>query len=177
MTRVEAYRQDAEYAFGELLKSVEGLTKAESWAVLPSADDDYLHSDGSIHGLVLHIAGSKWAYASIGFRNTEIRWRDMAEQVASFEPSWPAALDYLCKGHEYWMASWADLTEDDLDRMIPTNYKEDWPAWRMIQQMNFHDTYHAGQIAVVRYATKGSSTPPPSCAEDIRTYCRDSKHW
>lgn len=177
MTRIDAYRQDSAYAFGELMKALDGVTEGEAWAVLPSADDDYLHSDGSIHGLVMHIATCKWAYGSISFRNTEIRWSDLANQVESFEPSWPAAVDFLKRGHDYWMSCLADLTEEDMDRMVPTNYKEDWPIWRMIQQMSYHDTYHAGQIEVVRYGTVESNVKPPSVALDIRTYCKDSKHW
>lgn len=177
MTRVEAYRRDAEYAFRELLKAVEGLTERHSWAMLPPGADDYLHTDGSIHGVVLHLASVKWAYGSICFRNSEIRWRDIADHIEAFEPSWQGALDYLKEGQEYWMLGWATLTEGHLDNIVPTNYKEDLPAWRMIQIMNHHDAYHAGQIAVIRYATVETDTHPMSQAEDIRQHCRESKHW
>lgn len=177
MTRIEAYRQDAEYAFGELIQSLEGLTQEQAWAVLPPAEDEYLHTDGSIQGVVLHIASGKWVYGSISFRNTEIRWRDAADQIEIFEPSWTGALDYLTQGHAYWMASWATLTEEELDRDVPTNFATDRPAGQMIQMMNHHDSYHAGQIAILRYATGLATEPPPSYAEDIRKYCRESKHW
>ncbi len=177
MTRIEAYRRDAEYAFSELQKALDGLSEGHAWAVLPPAAEDYLHTDGSIQGVVLHVASGKWVYGSISFRNTEIRWRDAAEQIEAFEPSWAGALDYLKRGHEYWMASWASLTEEDLDREVPTNYATDLPAWRMIQIMNHHDSYHAGQVATMRYTTTSTMKPPTSYAEDIRKYCADSKHW
>ena len=177
MTRVEAYRQDAEYAFGELLTALDGLTEQQAWDVLPAAEDDYLHTDGSIQGVVLHMASGKWVYGRIGFRNTEIRWRDAADQIASFEPTWAGALDYLKRGQEYWLACWASLVEEEMDQVIPTNFSTDRTAAQMIQMMNHHDSYHAGQIALLRYSTQPSAGPPPSYAEDIRKYCRESKYW
>ena len=74
------------------------------------------------------------------------------------------------------MASWADI--EDLETMRPTNWKVgECPAWKIIQTMNQHDAYHAGQIAVLRYGCPPSNVPPVSEADDVRKYCRDSAHW
>ncbi len=175
MTLLDLLKSDAEYAYAELLKSIEGVTEPQAWTILPNNGPDYLHTDGSIQGIVLHICSTRWAYASICFRNTEIRWRDIADQMEQFEPSWDKAIDYLKRGHEYWMASWANI--EDLNEMRPTNWKEDRPAWQILQIASQHDSYHAGQIALLRYAVGDSQTPPPPYAEDIRKYCQDSKHW
>jgi uncharacterized damage-inducible protein DinB len=177
MTAVELLKSDAAYGFSEFMKALEGITEKQAWAVLPPVGEEYLHTDGSIHGIVLHCAGVKFMYGSICFRNTEMRWRDLANQIEAFEPSWEAALDYLARSHEYWLASWAHLTDSDLETMVPTNFKQDWPAWKIIRMMSQHDSYHAGQIAVLRYASLESELKPPSCAEDVRTYCRESVHW
>lgn len=40
-----------------------------------------------------------------------------------------------------------------------------------------HDSYHAGQIVVIRYATTPSPHPPLSVAEDIRKYCAELPTW
>ncbi len=177
MTAVDLLRSDAEYAFGEVLKSLEGLDEGHAWAVLPPAENDFLYTDGSVQGLVLHLATCKRAYASICFRDTELRWRDIAEEVEQFEPSWPAAQDYLSKSHRYWLESWVDLTDARLAEMRPTNWGSDRAAWKILQIMSQHDSYHAGQITVVRYATKVASDRPASLAEDIRRCCRGSVHW
>jgi len=176
MTAIELLKRDAEYAFGELTKSLEGVTEGQAWSVLPNHGPDYLHTDGSIYGIALHIAGLKWAYGSICFRNTELRWRDIADQMEAFEPSWEAALDYLRRGHEYWMAGWANIT--DLEAMHPTNWQRgDCPAWEILQITSQHDSYHAGQIVVLRYGVGETDVKPASAAEDIRTYCQESPHW
>lgn len=177
MTVVDLLKSDAEFGYSELRKTLEDIAEAHTWAKLPPAEDDYLHSDGSIYGIALHTATCKRAYGSICFRNTELRWRDVADEVEKFEFSWSATLEYLDLAHRYWMESWADLTDDRLEEMRPTNFKSDWPAWKLIRLMNHHDSYHAGQIAVIRYATKAAGAHPGSQAEDIRKYCSDSVHW
>jgi uncharacterized damage-inducible protein DinB len=177
MTAIDQLKLDAAYGFAEFVKACEGVSEPLAWGILPAAGDEYLHTDGSIHSIVLHCASVKWMYGSICFRNTEIRWRDIAEQMDGFEPSWDAALDYCAKAHVYWMESWADLTDDRLEEMRPTNYTSDWPARRLIQMMNHHDSYHAGQITVLRYGVRSTDQRPPSVAEDVRKYCSESKHW
>ena len=177
MKSVDVLKAAADLAFKELTTALEGVTEAESWAVLQPAADDYLHSDGSVHGITLHIATCKMLYGSCAFRNLEIRWRDLADEVEKFEPSWPTAMEYLSKAQKYWLDTWADLTDDDLDREFPRFRGELWPAWKLIETVIQHDVYHSGQIALIRYATQGSSTPPPSVAEDIRKYCADLPSW
>ncbi|MBX3117573.1 MAG: DinB family protein [Fimbriimonadaceae bacterium] len=177
MTAIDLLKLDAEYGFKQLMEALEGITQPQAWAKLTPQGKEYLHTDGSVQGIALHIASVKWAYASITFRNTELRWHQIADQMEAFEPSWDGALDYLKRGHDYWMASWADLKEEELEEMRPTNYKKELPAWRMIQIMNQHDAYHAGQIATIRYAAGESDTPPMSYAEDIRGSCQDSAAW
>ncbi|RYG22023.1 DinB family protein [bacterium] len=176
MTVFEMLKEGAEKGYQELMTSLEGVTEEQAWAVLPNQGPDYLHSGGSIYSVTMHVASLKWVYGSICFRNTEIRWRDAADQIEAFEPSWTAALDYLERGHQYWMESWAGLA--DFEEMRPTNWKSgDWPAWKIIQFCSQHDAYHAGQIAVFRYGCAPSDVRPASEAEEIRKYCRDSIHW
>jgi uncharacterized damage-inducible protein DinB len=171
MTAVELLRQECAMAWDELRESLEGVGQAQAWAVLPQGGPDYLHSDGSIHGIALHVATCKFAYASIGFRNAEVRWRDLAERVGAFEPDWKAARAFLDEAHAYWEASWRDWDDEDLEREVPHFSGKTWPAWKIVRMMTFHDGYHAGQIAMLRYAVGESSAPPPSVAEDICTHC------
>lgn len=175
MTLLELLKQDAENAWNELQDSLKDVSETHAWAVLPNAGSDYLHSDGSIQGIALHVACGKWINGSICFRDTEIRWRDLRDQVAAFEPSWEAALEYLRRAYEYWMASWAELK--DVEEIRPTGWRKDVPAWRIIQIITRHDSYHAGQIAVLRYANGESTEKPPSVAEDIQTHCRELAAW
>ena len=176
-TAVQLLKSDAEYGFSEFMKALEGVTEKQAWAVLPAAGDEYMHTDGSIHSIVLHVAGGKFMNGSICFRQTEMRWRDLADQIGAFEPSWDAALDYLAKSHEYWLSSWEHLQDSELEEMVPTYFKNDRPALQIIRMVNHHDSYHAGQIAVLRYALLESDVKPPSAAEDVRQSCSELRHW
>lgn len=177
MTTVEHLRLNAEFAFSEFMTALDGVTQGQAWSVLPQGGPDFIHSDGSIHGVVLHVATCKFAYGSIGFRNSEIRWRDMAEKVETFEPDWASALDYLREAQAYWMDCWSGLTDSDLQTEIPHFSGKMWSTWRILQMVTHHDSYHGGQIALLRYAVGESTTPPPSVAEDIRKYCVDLPSW
>jgi uncharacterized damage-inducible protein DinB len=177
MTAIEILKSLSDLAFETFTEALDGVTQAQSWAVLPQGGPDYLHTDGSIHGITLHVASCMAMYASAGFRNTEIRWRDCAERLESFEPNWDAAREYLHETHRYWMESWANLREEELETEIQHPQGKMVPAWRIIRLMIHHYEYHGGQIAMLRYACGESETPPPSYAEDIRKYCADSVSW
>lgn len=171
----EMLKRSADWGAKQFMDSLEGVTQGQAWAQLPQGGPDYLHSDATIHGIALHVAGCKMMYGSIAFRGTEIRWRDLADRFEAFEPDWEQAMAFVREADAYWRASWAEVT--DFEALVPTNYKEPWPAWRFIEQMSHHDSYHAGQIAVLRYAIGESEVPPPSSAADVRQYCSDSVHW
>ncbi|MFI5384887.1 MAG: DinB family protein [Fimbriimonadales bacterium] len=177
MKTVDLLKHESGFVFSELLTTLDGLTEGQAWAVLPQGGSDYLHSDGSIHGIALHIASCKRMYGSVGFRNTEVRWRDCANEIEKFEPSWPAALEYLHESQRYWLGTWATLGDDDLDAERPHFRGRNWPAWKIIATMIHHDSYHAGQIAVLRYAIGESEVPPPSVAADIRQCCAELPSW
>lgn len=177
MTKIEVLRGDAEYAFSEFMQSIEGVTEAQAWAALPNLGPDYLHSDGSIHGLVHHVAGGKKINGSVCFRDCEFRWRDIYADAQRLEPSWEKAVEYLKECHRYWMDSWADMTDDRLDEMRPTNWKTDRTVLDILRVIIHHDTHHTGQIAVIRYGAPESTIPPPSVADDILKYCRDLPNW
>ncbi len=177
MRSVELLRADAEYAFERLVETLSGVERPQAWAILPEVGLDFIHTDGSIQGVVLHIAGGKRMYGSVGFRDSELRWRDVAAQMDAFEPDWDAAMAYLHASHRYWMDAWAGLTDGDLESLRPIPSGGERPAWRIVELLNHHDSYHAGQIALLRYAVGTTDVPPPTSGDDIRKYCADLPHW
>lgn len=178
MTAVDLLAREAEIAFHDLLESLKGLTQQQAWGRVEAANsDDYLNTDGSVQGVALHVATCKKAYGSFAFRNSELRWRDIAEEVEPFEKSWEHAQDYLKKAHAYWLSTWHNLADGSLESEALHFSGKQWPVWKLIQTVIHHDQYHAGQITIVRYAAKPTDLPPPSQAEDIRTYCKDLPTW
>lgn len=177
MTAVELLRLQSAAAYSELRNAIQDLTEQQAWAILPPAADDYLNTDGSVQGMVLHVATGKFMYAGAAFRPGEIRWRDLAARLDEFEPSWAAAADYLEEAQAYWLDAWSGLSDSDLSVERGHFSGSNWPTWKIIHTVTAHDSYHAGQVAVIRYATANAEVPPPRYAEDIRTYCRDLPTW
>lgn len=177
MTTVELLRKEAEIAFADLLLSIEGLDEKRAWGRLEGSSEEYLNTDGSVQGMMLHVACCKKAYGSFAFRDCELRWRDLATEIEPEEATWNSAKDYLLKAQEYWLASWDNLADAELEQEVLHFSGKMWPAWKIITTVTHHDQYHAGQIAIVRFAGKPSDVPPPTTAEDIRTYCKDLPTW
>jgi len=174
---IELLRADAESAFAGLRETLADVSEGHAWARLPEGGRDFLHTDASIQGIVLHVAAGKRMYGGVGFGGTTARWRDVAAQMDAFEPDWNAALLYLDASHRAWMDAWAGLRDEELDGPRPRPQGDAWPAWRILQTVSHHDSYHAGQIAVLRYAVGESGVPPPRYGDDIRQYCAELPHW
>lgn len=177
MRSIELLRVDAEYAFGRLRETLEGVGERHAWARLSEGGRDFLHTDASIQGVVLHVAAGKRMYASAGFRGMATRWRDVAAQMDRFEPDWGAALGYLDECHADLMDAWAGWADEDLERPVRRPQGDEWPARRVFETLSHHDSYHAGQIAVLRYALGETDAPPPSYADDIRQHCAELPSW
>ena len=163
--------------FNDLKEAFEGLDERGSWMRLPPREGDYLHSDGSILGQVTHVAGCKVLYGSAGFHDLQIRLREITERTIQIGSDWTAAKTYLEEGHQYWLECWQHLTEGELDTMIPTNWGDEWPLWKMITNMASHDSYHAGQIALTRTVAQPVDTPPPPISDAEIAFLKTFKAW
>ncbi|MBA3725203.1 MAG: DinB family protein [Armatimonadetes bacterium] len=177
MTTVEYLRHLSQFAHNEVVEALDGVTEKQAWAVLPQRGSDYLHSDGSIHGITLHIASAKIMYASMSFRNTEIRLARLRRAYREVRAKLAAALDYLGESQRYWLETWKSLTDDELTREVDHFSGRKWPVWQAIRTMIHHDSWHGGQLVVLRYACPEFDQRPPSVAEDIRTHCGELPSW
>ncbi|MFN8140188.1 MAG: DinB family protein [Fimbriimonadales bacterium] len=177
MTTIGHLREATNLAFESLLAAIEGVTEPISFFRPTGASEEHLHTDGSIHMIVLHAACVKYMCGSVGFRNTEIRWSQLADRIENFEPNWGAAVEFLNEAHKYWLDLWSHLSDEQLTMEIPTNYGTTAPAWRIIRLVHHHDSYHAGQIAAIRYIATPTTEKPLSQAEDIRQHCKEMIAW
>lgn len=175
MTPIELLKLQADEAFKELMDSIEGLSEGQAWARLTYLPDEYLHSEGSIMSIVAHIAGAKHVYGSAAYRDLEVRWRDTVERLESFWPSWEEARKFLVETHEYWLSTWAD--EEDVTRLVKRFNGQDWPSWKIISTMSHHDSYHAGQIQLMRATLAPTDVPPPQEGDLWRQYCGELYAW
>jgi uncharacterized damage-inducible protein DinB len=154
--------QQSQASYQELLDSLDGVSEALSWAVPNLKQGEYLHTEG-ILSIIVHVAGCKVMYGSAAFRNLEHRWRDVKAKIDPLWPSLEAAKAYLQEAQEYWLSSWAG--EEDFNRLVKTNWNDDWPAWKVLWMVQHHDAYHAGQVQLLRTMLQPTDIPPPSETE------------
>ena len=162
-------------SWGTLLESIDGLTAEQSWASLQLQPGEYLNTEGSILSQIAHVANGKIIFASVGFRETELRWRELSPKIDSLWPSLDAVVGWLHEAHAYWMASWAEV--EDLEAERPHFNGSTRPGWKLVATGIHHDHYHAGQIQLQRAILAPSSTPPPPEGALWEKYCKDFPCW
>ncbi len=177
MTAVGLLRLDAEREFDGLLDVLYDVTEGQAWAVSASEGPGYLHTNGSILGIVRHLAVCKVMYASAAFRDVEVRWRDCAQALEELGAGWDPNLEYLRQSQAYWLSSWDDLSDGDLSVSRRTNWGDEWPTWQIIATISHHDSYHAGQIALLNTALPPSAVPPPSEVDDMKKHFGNHPTW
>ncbi len=175
MTDRDTLLKLSDLAWETLLGSIDGLTQEQSWAPLELQPGEYLHTEGSILSQIAHVANGKIIYASVGFRNTEVRWRELSPKIDSIWPNLDAVVQWLHEAHTYWKNSWADV--EDLEEERPNFRGALVPGWKLIATGIHHDHYHAGQIQLQRVILPPSSTPPPPEGDLWQKYCEEFPCW
>lgn len=165
----------AQLGWEALLESLEGLTEEVAWGSIDLRPGEYLHTEGSILSQIAHVANGKIIYGSVGFRDTEVRWRDLSPKIDSLWPSLQAVVGWLHDAHAYWMESWSKT--EDLEQEWPHFRGNLVPAWKLIATVTNHDHYHAGQIHQARAIVAPSTTPPPPEGALWQTYCEKYSCW
>ncbi|HLO97859.1 MAG TPA: DinB family protein, partial [Fimbriimonas sp.] len=110
-----------------------------------------------------------------GFRDTDVRWRELSPKIDSLWPNLDAVVAWLNEAHQYWMDSWANVEDFELER--PRFNGAMVPGWKLIATVTNHDHYHAGQIQLQRAILAPSDTPPPPEGDLWETYCKDFPCW
>jgi hypothetical protein len=105
-----------------------------------------------------HIAMCKVMYHEHAFGPGELTWLTIETPGTPHD-----ALDMLDAGHSLLTEDLAELDDTDLERPVPTNWGEEWPAWRIFWTMIHHDAHHGGEISALRdlYAGTHRTGPDP----------------
>lgn len=165
----------SENAYRDLKGALEGLTEEQSWASVSLLPGEYLHSEGSILSQIAHVANGKFIYASVGFRSTEIRWRELSPQIDAIWPSLSGVVGWLDEAHTYFMESWNSV--EDFEELRPRFCGKMLPGWELVSTVIGHDHYHAGQIQLMRSSLEPSSVAPAKEGDLWETYCKDFPCW
>jgi uncharacterized damage-inducible protein DinB len=177
MDAISLLKLQAGLAYAELQEIIAGIEQPLAWAVAPLKEGEYLHDTGSIHGVVMHLAECKVGYASTGFRNLEIRQRDILARMEAVGSDWNAAKKWLEEAQAYWLDCWAHLTPEDLEKEVPIHGGRTRAIWKIISTMSCHDSYHAGQIELLKSTLSPTDVEPPSMADLTRPHVVDLPEW
>lgn len=156
-------------------ESIDGLTEGLAWASVECQPGEYLHTEGSILSQIAHVANGKIIYGSVGFRETEVRWRALSPKIDSLWPNLDAVVAWLYEAHDYWMNCWVEVDYLDSDRLRFDGSLH--PGWKLVATGIHHDHYHAGQIQLQRAILAPSSIPPPPEGVLWEKYCKEFPCW
>ena len=92
----------------------------------------------------LHLAGVNYLYWDYAFGTASL----------SFDLEMPGdaaeATDWLFASHQPVVDALADLTDTDLDKLVPTNWGEEWPIHRVIIALINEQVHHGAEISLLR---------------------------
>ena len=106
--------------------------------------EQFLDPISTIEFKVVHLAQNKQKYNEYAFREGSLNWTYLEC------PEWPNCIDYLKKTQRSLVKSLQNLTDEQLDNMVPTHWGELWSIKRIISTMIYHDAYHFGQINTIK---------------------------
>jgi hypothetical protein len=160
---VDLLAREMSETFHDMRSRLHGLTEDEffwepvpaSWTVFRDErgrwDHHYEDPDPepapftTIAWRLTHVAMCKVMYHEHAFGPRELTWLTIET------PGTPAeALEMLDRGHALLTEDLVELEDADLERPVPTNWGEAWPAWRIIWTMIHHDAHHGGEIGALR---------------------------
>jgi hypothetical protein len=177
MNACHALRQEAALSHKLLTDTLSDISEPLSWAQIQVLPPAYLHTNGTIIAIVQHIAVCKIIYGSTAFRSTEIRWRDCFDRLEAIATSWEGTRAYLEEAHQYWMSTWSDLQDDELEDEKKRFDHALWPAWKLIATVTHHDGWHGGQIALLASVLEPTDQPPDLKLDEERQYVKDLPTW
>lgn len=111
----------------------------------------------------------------MGFRDTEVRWRELSPKIDSIWPNLAEVVGWLHEAHDFWMKSWAECEDLDADRQRFDGSLH--PGRKLIATVMNHDHYHAGQIHLQRAILASTLTPPPPEGALWEKYCKEYPCW
>jgi hypothetical protein len=92
-----------------------------------------------------HVASCKVMYHEWGFGPGRLSWPELEVPHTATAP-----VELLERGQAVLLADLDSLRKADLDGQRPTNWGDQWPAWRILWTMADHDALHGGAIGQLR---------------------------
>lgn len=135
-------------AWNELRDALDGVGDDEAAAFRLAnwpRHDDWSGEDGSISGIVFHVAAWKQAYAE-GLETGE--WGD-EKVVLPEDDSWTGRLAWLNEGNDRLLCALRRHEEDEATSVLVNDRPYTLPAI-FLDAMAHHDVYHAAQINYLR---------------------------
>jgi uncharacterized damage-inducible protein DinB len=134
--------------------------KPEDWTWIPP------EGDRSIQLIVEHIGVCKIMYENHAFGDAKLSWDDQLVEDESVLWTIPSAIRWLRDCNSRWRTSVAALTDEELLRPRKAHWGEMKETRFIISAMIEHDTYHAGEINLLRSLHGGENS------RDGRDYAR-----
>ena len=94
---------------------------------------------------LVHVVECKLMYHEYAFGPAKLTFPEINSAHTARD-----AITRLEEGHRLLSRDLAALADADLERMVLTNWGEEWPAWRIFWTMIDHDIQHGAEIGALR---------------------------
>ena len=94
---------------------------------------------------LVHLASCKVMYHEYAFGAQRLTFPDLTIPHTAHD-----TICWLEEGHRLLEADLSMMVNDDLNRLVLTNWGEQWPAWRIFWVMLSHDIQHGAEIGCLR---------------------------
>ena len=94
---------------------------------------------------LVHVATCKIMYHEYAFGDQTLTWDNIVIPHTADE-----AISLLEEGHKRLKDVLVKLTDTDLEKMVYTNWGEQWPIQKIFWVMISHDLHHGGEIGCMR---------------------------
>lgn len=146
---------------------------ADCWTVHPRSESRGVNADGSGEWVIdydpsqprpapfttiawrtLHIASVNYLYWDYAFGSASLTF-DLELPGDAQE-----ATDWLFASHQPITDALEGLTDTDIDKLVPTNWGEEWPIHQVIGTLITEQVHHGAEISLLRdlYRNRGSLT-------------------
>ncbi len=94
---------------------------------------------------IAHLHACKFMYYEYAFGEGKLTWDEIYTPHTATE-----AITMLEDAHRRLRQLLNDLDETDMEEMVPTNWGDLWPTWRIFWVMILHDLQHGAEIGCLR---------------------------
>jgi len=155
-SRAEMSRYLLDYAYGAMVRHLDGITLEEAL---------YVPEGGyrSVLGTLKHAAGWSHVYRSYAFDPSPRHWNEITwphglrDTVVKSQEYVDDVISWFGLAHQEWMEALTGINDQQLFEMRPVHWGEEAPLYDIVVIIANHHVYHAGELNQILSIYRGEA--------------------